>query len=383
MKFAVLALIAFVFANTGCAGPYPPPGGPRPVVPPAMVGTAPEAMSLVVDWNRPVVFVFDERISQQGLSNLALVSPETGMPRVSRQGNEVRVTIDGGWQQGLVYQVVLLPGVRDLFGNTRREAAELVFSTGPPLPETAIAGMVSDRLTGRPVAQARIEAVQPADDLVYVAASDTAGFFALRFLPPGEYLLRAYQDQNRNREPDFNEPQASAPAELAGGDTLLFEFALLAPDTTPARLLRAEARDSTQVRLFFDDYLDPAEPLDSLQVELFALPDSSLIPVEAVLFPHQFEALRRAAAPRDTLVADTAAVVRQIEARRDEPIAQPAEPLPTRELVLVPGTALVASSRYFLEVRRLSNIAGVPGGGGSADFETPAWQTPPNARNNR
>lgn len=383
MKRLAFSYIVFHLLAFACAGPHPPTGGPRIEHPPMLVATEPEALQIVDGWKRPVVFRFSERISQQGLEQVALVSPETGKPRVRRRGTEIHVTIDGGWKADMVYRVVLLPGIRDLFGNTRRQSVELVFSTGPPLPETALAGIVTDRITGRAVDQARVEAVPgdlPAEEdekLVYVASSDTAGFFALHYLPPGEYFVRSYVDMNRNREPDDNEPQDSAVTRVQPGDTVFLSMDLLVPDTVPANLLRAEARDSMQIRLFFDDHLDPDEDQEDLAVSLVALPDSAQVAVKAILFPHQFEEMRRLEAPPDTLVADTlvadTAVAAQAEPPRQQE-RQDAPILPTRELVVVPEEPLEGEALYLVEVRHLVNIAGLPGGGGVVEFETPAWQ---------
>jgi hypothetical protein len=111
----------------------------------------------------PVVFRFDERISERNFSERSSsCRRSTARCASSGRGNEVRVRIDGGWRPDRIYRVVLLPGVRDLFGNIRQEPAEIVFSTGPPIPSTAIAGIVMDRITGRPAQNGGGHAIRPA-----------------------------------------------------------------------------------------------------------------------------------------------------------------------------------------------------------------------------
>ncbi|MBI4410132.1 MAG: carboxypeptidase regulatory-like domain-containing protein [Gemmatimonadetes bacterium] len=400
-RAAAAAVAALILA---CARPYGPPGGEPDRAAPGLVSTTPEAMAVVPEFSRPVVFRFDERISERRLREAVLVSPETGEVDVDKGRSELRVSLEGGWRRGLIYRVVVLPVVQDLFGNVRREPIELVFSTGPPIPPTALAGEVTDRLTARALVGARVEALRRADSVVYVSLTDSAGVFTFRHIPAGAYDLRAYLDQNRNRRADAFEARDTGVAVLGVTDTAVFSFALLAPDTTPARLVRAEARDSLQVRLFLDDPVDPLEPLRA-GAELWRLPDSARVEVSALLFPHEFAARQRAAADSarragraDTATADTVGLG---AARRDslalrprpdaprplalppavEAPAAPADtvPLPTRELVLVPAAPLAPATRYRVAVTGVQNLVGLPGGGGSAAFETPRPARPDSA----
>src|SRR5690606_34038561 len=187
-----------------------------------------------------------------------VVSPLTSELRVERGRSELRIWLRGGWEPDRIYHVVVQPVVQDLFGNLMTEPLEVVFSTGPAIPQTAVAGLVTDRLTGKPAAGAWIAAVREPGSVEYGAVSDTGGLFALRHLPPGAYQVRAFVDLNRDREPSFREAQDSTTFELAEGDTAVVPLVLLAPDTTPANIIRAEARDSLHVRVHLDDHLDPA-----------------------------------------------------------------------------------------------------------------------------
>ena len=78
----------------------------------------------------------------------------------------------GGFRPGVVYRVTLQPVVRDMFGNTLRDPFELVFDTGAEPEETAVAGEVWDRITGRGVPDASVQAVGP-DSLVHVSTSES------------------------------------------------------------------------------------------------------------------------------------------------------------------------------------------------------------------
>jgi hypothetical protein len=150
-----------------CARPFAPPGGDPDRLPPGLVSTSPAPFAVLTELDEPVVFRFDERIRTRNFSP-ALVSVSPGVPEdveFQVKGNEVRVGLRGGWRQGQIYNVVIRPGVEDMFNNRRARAAELVFTTGPQVPHSVLAGLIEDRLTGRPAREA-VEAVRRTDSTV-------------------------------------------------------------------------------------------------------------------------------------------------------------------------------------------------------------------------
>ena len=354
-------LVLLLAAAASCARPYPPPGGERDQTPPRLVDTQPAALAVVAPNADPVIFRFDERLSERNFSEaLITVSPLDGALRVERGRNEVRVSIDGGWRPDRVYRVVLLPGVRDLFGNARGDAAEIIFSTGPPVQETAIYGTVTDRITGRAAQRPVIEAVRRADSVTYMAVGDTAGFFALRHLPYGLYEMRAFSDQNSNRRRDSLEPVDSGRVVSlgAGVDTSAVFFRVLTADTSAARVMDATVLDSVTVRVNTDDYLDAATAFEAASADVLALPDST--PYGAAI------AITLPAPPRPR------------GAQQDTTAAAPPR-MPANQLVVTLDRPL-APGAYLVRVRGLTNLSGVTGGGGAARFEVRAPAALPPAR---
>jgi hypothetical protein len=367
------AVLAAVLLAAACARALPPPGGVRDTQPPRLIETAPGPLAVVPGFTGPAVFRFDERLSERNFSeSLVIVSPLDGALRIERKGSEVRVRIDGGWRPDRIYRVVLLPGLRDLFGNARTEAAEIVFSTGPPVPETAIAGLILERLTGRPPQTALVTAVRRGDSVAYMAVGDTAGFFSLRHLPLGVYELFAFADQNRNRRRDAMEPVDNATLSLGSpSDTLMQVFRVLAPDTTPPRVTRAEYVDSLHVRITLDDHVDVEAQLTGAGAEIHVLPDSALYGaatrlVQAPLFER--ERREAAAAGADTAAAAPQEPVRPPTGRAALAVTQ--EPLPTREIMVVLSRPLERGLDYTITVGGIMNLHGLSGGG-VARFSTP------------
>lgn len=370
MNKAFLILVACA-SFAACARPFAPPGGEPDEIAPQIIATVPAPLSAVEPSEDDVVFRFDQTLSERGISDaLVLVSPSTGETRVSRRGAEIRVRIEGGWQADRVYRVVLLPGARDRFGNERREPAELVFSTGPEIPEAAVAGLVLDRVTGRPATAAIVRATSRRDSVTYATVVDTVGFFSLRHLPVGTYDLSAFDDRNANRIQDPAESYARGTAITINRaiDTVTAVLTILPADTTPARITEAIARDSLQIRLTTDDYIDPDAPLQFAQASLFTLPDTVAVAGEVrVLSVAAFDSLRAA----ERAAADT---TREVVTPPALPVeAAPADDmiLPVRELVAVPAAPLLPEQQYLIRVQGLVNISRLPGGGGAATFTAP------------
>ena len=419
------SLLAALMA--GCAREATPPGGPPDRLPPIVILSEPDTFSTVEPFRSPVTLRFSERISERPsagtLDQSVVVSPASGEVRVSHGREGLTVRVPGGFEAGHVYRVTVLPVIQDMFGNSLQEPFELFFSTGPEFAPNVVAGSVIDRLTGEPLRDARVDAAVAGSDVVHTAVTDSTGIFALRYLPAGDFVLSAYLDRNRNAQADFTEPQGTRPALLDGdgeaADTaIVLEVALLARDTTSARLARVIVEDSISLSVSLDDYLDPELPLDDVRVVVTSDSVEAPRPL-AVLHQHEAEAYRSAladslareqavrdsvaqaradsaaqaeAAPGDTTAADDpelTPVPAEAAAAADPPPA-PAEPgagaagevdagRPTAQqtfIVILDGV-LVPEIPYEVEVSNITNINGVGGGGGTVEFNRPAPPPPP------
>lgn len=430
---AALSLLAGVFHASGCARPGRPSGGPEDRIPPMVIATRPDTFQSIDPTRDPVVFSFSERISERPtegrMSEAVVVSPETGAYEVKHKRSALEVSVEGGWKAGLVYRVRVLPTVKDLFNNSMEGPFELVFSTGGAYESHVLAGVVTDRISGEKVEGARVEArevmegeeeeggEERPDVPVYVARTDSAGIYVLRYIPSGRYDISIFRDNNRNREPDYTEVQGTTTAHFgllaSRADTLIREVALLRRDTIPAELARVEAVDSALLELFFDDFLPTESSLSPVRLTLSR--DTGSAPgVERLLWPHQLDSLRafedsirvadslRIVADSLRGVADSLqGVVQALEAAGDtvelpevqrtlerlearlappEPEAPEEEEVPAPEPILprpsffaVLREALEPDQPYQVLVEGVRNINGLGGGGGEA---TVTWEPP-------
>jgi hypothetical protein len=265
-----------------------------------------------------------------------------------------------------------------------------------------IAGVVTDRITGRPAQRVFIDATLRSDSITYVTTIDSASFYAFRYMAPGIYDMVAWADKNGNGKHDASEPASRMQVLPVNrdGDTAVVELAVFPFDTTPPRITRAEFRDSLQIRVFSDDYIDPASRLDQARITILQLPDSTEVPGPySLMSVDSFNALPKA--PPDSMGKDTAGVADTISAdslagrgpppisqgralagrgpppRSTSPFGAPTEPLPFQELVLVPASPLEPGRTYLVDIRGLVNIAGRPNGGGEVEVTVPEPKPPP------
>lgn len=383
-------VLLFGMAISGCARTVAPTGGDVPDTALRVVETRPAPFSQVDPFDGPVVFTFprtlSERLTRGSLGDAVEVSPQDGDVTVRRRGNRIEVRMEGGFRRSEIYRVSLLPRLQDRFRNAQEERVDLYFSTGPAFEPTVLAGVVVDRLTGQEVRDARVEVTLgtfpeeassprpgPGAPAVHAVPTDSAGVFLFRFLSPGAYEVRAYDDINRNRRPDFAERQGATRLALGAADTVVVaDLAILQPDTTPARLMEVALLDSLHLSLRFDDPIDPEDDLDGVRVFLEGTtPEGDEVRLEGMqvlqLHAHQTKlAMARWEEARDAARAAD-------EVFEEEPPLTPdlSMLLPERVLVVVLTEPLPFGTTFQVRVEGLRNLSGVPGGGGDAEFTTP------------
>lgn len=276
--------LAAALLLAACAKEEAPPGALPDTQPPQVARTEPKDRSVVPDWHGDAKIVFDEPIQPPADLSRQLVASPAYRYGMSEGFSDIKIDPDGGWRPGVVYVLQIPPGIPDLLGNRMSDSVELVFSTGPPLTDTRVSGHLLDRITGRPATNARVLFEREGDTIPYSAVADTGGGFKLGALPPGSYRAYGFRDLNGDlRLQPRLEPYDSATFDLADSTaTATMTLRLTDPDSTPPRLARVTIRDSVTVALEFDDYLDPAQDFDSVQVTVRDTATGTTWPVERV-----------------------------------------------------------------------------------------------------
>ncbi|MHB1071938.1 MAG: Ig-like domain-containing domain [Gemmatimonadaceae bacterium] len=374
----VIALAATALA-IGCASVGTLPGGKEIKTPVVLQDLNPDSGSVNFK-GRAVELVYDRVINDRGTGEQALeqqviISPIDGDVRVSYGRERIAVRPRRGWRANTTYTVTVLPGVRDLRGNMDSVQHVTVFSTGPALATGTITGNVFDWVQQGGIARAWMQAIAAVpgsrDSITYVARADAFGGFVIGPLPEGEYLVRGFDDQNRNRGLDRGEMWDTTRVRVAASPVPVELLAVLR-DTIPPSIAALTLTDSVTLAVKFDRPLDPAQPITNGTIRIVRA-DSTPIPVVAVSGRVQAEIAKRRADSLRAAAADTAPrraappvpapappMARRPGARDtlSKPRPRPTRPAPETELVVTLGAPLAPATSYRVTAIDVRNVVG-------------------------
>jgi hypothetical protein len=316
------ARLGLLILASACAASQEPPGGPPDFTPPVLREIRPESLAVLPGFHDPVEFDFDEVLNERSAPNLAdlfVVSPRHKEIKVSWKRTRLEVKPKDGWRPNAVYRVVMLPGLSDLRNNRYKGRAEVVFSTGPPIPDTRLDATVVDWDAGRIAPKGLLEAYPlpiTGDSTAYIASADSTGDAALTRVPPGRYLVFGVVDDNGNQRRDRREAFDSATVQIdSTGSATFWSFV---HDTVGPQLRDATRVDSVTARITFSQRLAPTMTISGA-VDVRLLPDSTPVALTAVWTTGVYDSVAAGeAAVRDSLrrlAADSAA--RADSLRRD------------------------------------------------------------------
>jgi Big-like domain-containing protein len=416
-QVAGLLVAAGGVAALACASIGPPPGGPPDKEPPKIVHVEPESGAVVPTFDGDIVIQFDEVVDEQagaggagvltGLEKQILLSPVRGPVKVSWHRTKVTVHPKEGWKNR-VYRLEILPGFTDLRRNRFDSTKTVLFTRGPEFGHARLGGITLKWLDQTILLHALIEAVPLPDSAGYLTYSDSGGQFELGNLQPGRYVVYATNDENGDRRRGLREAYDSTIVTLdSSSNVALFTFP---HDTVGPRPRGATYVDTLSVRLEFTQALDPATKLDTTDVSVLQLPDSTPVRIERIFTQRVFDSVANAArqkadsaaaAARDTLkhgviVHDTSAqpnihptvppgpppqAAPAAGGRQQAPKRPPVDtalvhkllaqrPIPSDKFVIRMAKPLLPVTRYVVRVYQATNLIGKKGNG-DVGFTTP------------
>ena len=216
-----LLVVGCLFLFHSCAKQGYPSGGPKDTTPPVVKGVNPASESLNFSSNKFKID-FDEYVTVKDADNNVLISPPMrSKPEYSTKGHSLIVKIKD----------TLLPNTTSLFqfkgaivdfneGNPL-PSFEYVFSTGDAIDSMALSGKVLDALSLQPFASPVSlfaylisDSTTLSDSLVsksvptYQTRTSASGDFAFNYMAPGNYMLVAIDDADKNMR--YSSPEAFA-----------------------------------------------------------------------------------------------------------------------------------------------------------------------------
>jgi len=332
-----------------------------------------------------------------GLAQLVLLSPVAGSVKVSWHRSTISVKPKEGWKRR-VYRLEVLPGFFDLRRNRFDSSATVLFSTGPEIGHARLGGIALKWVEQTILVRALIEAVPLPDTVGYLTMADSGGQFNLENLQPGRYIVYATADDNGDRRRGLREAYDSVEVTLDSSSNLaLFAFP---HDTMPPRPRTATFVDSVTARVEFSQPLDPTRSLDTTNLHVLELPDSTPVAIAQILTQRHYDSLQTEArqkadsaaqAARDTMPPDTTGGGRA-RAQRQRPPPPPApavrppgrpadtlarprvdtalvrqllarRPVPSDKIVIQLARPLKPETRYVVRVQGATNLIGKKGEG--------------------
>ncbi len=192
----------------GCAEVGPPPGGEVDRTGPHLIESQPADGALNVSPDRKIELFFSETLVKPEKGRGVFVSPRPAVePKIRWKSNRIQIELARDFLPDQTYLITVSSDVTDLRRNHLDSAVVVAFSTGDHIDSGTVAGQVltpeGEPVVGWPVGLYR--QTDPAEligqDSVYPAYLLTTGGdgrFRFRYLPTDDYLMVAFEDQNRD-----------------------------------------------------------------------------------------------------------------------------------------------------------------------------------------
>lgn len=204
-----LTLMAMALQFSSCAVMVPPTGGPKDSLPPHLSAATPVDSALNFD-SKEIMLTFDEYVTVDNPTENVLVSPYPKKnPVVTSHLQHIRVQLKDTLQPNTTYSINFGRAVKDVNEGNVFKNFTYVFSTGNHLDTDSITGSVALAETGKTDSTLIVMLHRNLSDTAirklppdYLARLDSAGHFAFRFLPVGDYNIFVLQNDYAKRYTD-------------------------------------------------------------------------------------------------------------------------------------------------------------------------------------
>lgn len=199
---SLLVVLALFLA--GCAGQYPPTGGPVDTTPPKITMSSPTPNELNFT-AREIKLRFDKYMVQRTVESSIFFPPYSlDDLKFDWSGKEVSIIVRKPLRKNRTYILTIGARAQDDHGNFLGKAINIVFSTGEQIDTGMISGQVYApkpepyTVAAYPVTP-EIDTLHPYLTLPrYITQSDDSGRYVLQGLANGKYRLICFDDQMRN-----------------------------------------------------------------------------------------------------------------------------------------------------------------------------------------
>ncbi len=258
-----------ILVLASCANPRAPSGGPRDETPPSVVQTRPVQDTVDVSTSTEALRVeFSEYVERSSLPGALSVTPTFEQrPEFNWSGRAVEIKFPSPLRDSTTYIFTFDTNLTDVHSVSLEEPITVAFSTGPKINRGQVEGQVVGGRQGTPqqgvdvyayVLPPNVIGPRPLPDRPsYRTQTGEEGRFGFDYMREGRYYVVALRDNNRNRQPDAEEPFAVPPRPAlradSGAGAVPVPWLLARQDTTAPQLQRIRPISRQRVRVRFDE----------------------------------------------------------------------------------------------------------------------------------
>ena len=263
----LIGLVAGLLAS--CANPQAPSGGPRDSTPPSVLRTRPVGDTVNVSTDTDALRVeFSEYVERSTLSPSLSITPTfERRPQFNWDGQAVEIEFPSALRDSTTYIFTFDTNLSDVRGVSLENPITVAFSTGARINRGQIEGRVVNGQQGTTQQGVDVfayalppgaEAVRPLPNAPgYRTQTGEGGRFSFDYMREAPYYVVALRDNNRNRQPDPQEPVAVPPRLSiradSGAGAVPVPWSLARDDTTAPRLQQVRPASERRLRLRFDE----------------------------------------------------------------------------------------------------------------------------------
>ena len=200
----------YVLMNS-CANVTPPTGGPRDSIAPIRILTIPLNKSLNYK-GKTIVLEFDERIKTEKIKEQLILTPLTESDyEISIKKNVIKLSFEEPFQDSTTYTLNFRESIQDITEGNPTKDNKFTFSTGSYIDSMSISGYVKELLTFDTLQNIVVGLYRAKDTITifngspyYFTELQEEGSYLIENIKNGDYLLYAFQDENKNLKLESN-----------------------------------------------------------------------------------------------------------------------------------------------------------------------------------
>jgi len=205
-SIAFSGIIIFIFFLYGCASRGPISGGPADDIPPLILNTIPENLSLMVKSDIKVKIEFNERMNRSSVEKAIFISPvPNSKPEYNWNGyKNLTLSFSDELSEDRTYVISIGSDATDEHKNKLGESYNLAFSTGDRIDNGTIAGKVfgyekkSKVLLFAYLLEDSLDFEPAETNPDYITQPNNKGEYRFMHLAYGRYRIFAVEDLDEN-----------------------------------------------------------------------------------------------------------------------------------------------------------------------------------------